>query len=86
MPQLYTDMRDACLERKKKKGKTSEKDIQNCKKMAAIQYFKKTGKPVKHADADSQPELSIAVDLEILIEQLEIFGTLENYDEWLEEN
>lgn len=79
MPELYEKMRDNCLERKrKKKDKLSKKDIQECKKMAAILYYKKTGKPAQHADA-KEIEMD-DVDLDIMMEQLDIFGSLENYE------
>jgi len=50
MPKLYTDMRDSCYQKKRKSnnGKLSDKDKKECKKWAAIQYYKKTGNPVKH--------------------------------------
>lgn len=83
MPKQYELVRDACIARKKKlKGEVSEKDIQNCKKMAAITYYKQTGKPVKHSDANELPAISDVVELDILDEQLEAFGSLDAYDEW----
>lgn len=90
MPKLYTDMRDSCMERKrKKKGKLSDKDMQDCKKMAAIAYYKRTGKPVQHSDAElaKADNLPDKVDLDILIEQLDVFGSLKNHEDFnLEED
>ena len=82
MPALYVAIRESCYDRiRKKNGKLSEKDIANCKKMAAITYWKKTGKPVRHeAESDYIDE----VDLEILSEQMDIFGSLREYDSWNE--
>lgn len=53
MPADYTAVRDACIAKKKKQsGKPlSKKQIQECKKMAAIWYFKKHGKPLPKEDA-----------------------------------
>jgi len=83
MPKAYESIRDECLSRKRKhKGKLSDNDIQNCKKMAAITYYKKTGKPVKHADAKLLPCISDPIELDILDEQLQAFGSLDYYDEW----
>jgi len=80
-PADYVAVRDSCLKRKReKKKKLSDKDVQACKKMAAIWYFKKHGKPVTHSDASELPCISDAIELEILIEQLDRFGTLENYE------
>lgn len=50
MPQLYLKMRDKCYKSKRKNGKLSEKDKKDCKKWAAIQYYKKTGKSPAHAE------------------------------------
>lgn len=78
MPQAYTKMRDDCISRKRKKGKVSKKDIQECKKMAAIIFFKRTGKTPQEAESN----LKDPIELDILNEQLEYFGTLEAYDKW----
>jgi len=52
MPKAYENVRDKCIEsKKKKKGYVTKKDIQECKKWAAIWYFKKFGKPVKHTES-----------------------------------
>ena len=83
MPKAYESIRDECLSRKRKhKGKLSDNDIKNCKKMAAITYYKKTGKPVKHADASENPFISDTNEIEIELEQLEIFGSKKEYEEW----
>lgn len=85
MPKAYIEMRDACIERKrKKKGEVSEEDIKACKKMAAITYYKKTGKPVSHSDAELAlaDELPDEVELEILSEQIDFFGSLKAYEDW----
>lgn len=86
MPAAYEKMRDQCIGDKKKKngGKISDKEIQNCKKMSAIQYFKKTGKPVQHADATEDPSLADPIELDILDEQIAVFGSLEEYFIWSE--
>ena len=49
MPALYLKYRDACYARKRKNGKLSETDKKECKKWAAIRYYKETGKPATHA-------------------------------------
>jgi len=85
MPAEYLKIRDECIARKKKKngGKISDKQIAECKKMASIVYFKKTGKPVQHADAS---EIGLdEVDLAIMVEQLDFFGSEEAYKEWKKE-
>lgn len=52
MPKLYTDILNKCVEEKNKLGKIDDKQYKECQKMAAIVYFKKTGKPIKkEADA-----------------------------------
>jgi hypothetical protein len=53
MPKDYEAVRDSCIKKKEKEsGKTAtKKQIASCKKMAAIWYFKKHGKPVTHTDA-----------------------------------
>lgn len=53
MPKEYIKMRDQCIKDKKDKnsGKISNKEIQECKKWSAIQYWKKFHKTVKQADA-----------------------------------
>ena len=81
MPADYLKVRDSCYERKRKKnnGELSEEDKAECKKMAAIIYYKKHGKPVQHSESFSLPD---EIDLNILIEQLDYFGTLENYQRW----
>lgn len=87
MPKKYLDIRDACYQRKRKKnkGKLSDKDKAYCKKTAAITYYKITGKPVTHADM----QLAILdevnfdkIDLDIMQEQLDIFGSYEEYENW----
>lgn len=50
MPALYEKYRDACYAKKRKNGKLSDKAKKDCKKWAAIQYYKKTGKPATHAE------------------------------------
>lgn len=85
MPKLYTDMRDSCIERKRKKnGSVSDDQIKECKKMAAILYYKKTGKPVSHSDAQLAlaDELPDDTDLDILQEELDIFGSFEEWENW----
>ena len=89
MPQKYIKIRDECYTRiRKKKGKLGDKDKAYCKKMASITYWKLTGKPVKHADADlakaDQVEMD-EIDLEIMEEQLDFFGSLEEYEKFNEE-
>lgn len=84
MPADYEAVRDSCIKRKKEKskdGKISDSAMQNCKKMAAIWYYKKHGKPVQHAEAKELDE----IEIEIMAEQLDFFGTLEEYDSWNEE-
>jgi len=84
---MYEAMRDSCIKRKRQKqGKVSEKDIKDCKRMAAITYYKKTGKPVSHANADLaiQDELPDELDTQILIEQLDLFGSLLEWEKWNE--
>lgn len=83
-PAEYVAIRDSCIERKKKKngGKISEEAIKACKKMAAITFYKRTGKPVQHSDASEDPTLNDEIELQILSEQLDIFGSLEDYNEW----
>jgi len=81
-PADYLAVRDSCIERKKKKngGKISDKGIADCKKIASIWYWKKHGKPVQHSDAR---EIGMDdIDLDILTEQLDVFGTLEEYEKW----
>lgn len=79
MPELYEKLRDECIERKKKKGKITDKQEKDCKKMAAILYYKMTGNLAQHSkEVDS-------LDMEILSEQLDIFGSLEEYDNWNKE-
>jgi len=53
MPKDYLVVRDSCIEKKKKKngGKISKKEIQDCKKMASIWFYKKHGKTVKEMDS-----------------------------------
>lgn len=53
MPAEYIKMRDKCIRDKKDKnnGKISQKEIQDCKKWSAIQYWKKHHKTVKQADS-----------------------------------
>jgi hypothetical protein len=52
VPVLYIKYRDECYKSKRKNGKLSEKDKKDCKKWAAIRYYKKTGKAPVHADVD----------------------------------
>jgi len=80
-PADYISVRDQCIARKKKKngGKISHKAIQECKKIAAIVYFKKHGKPVQHADAKELPD---SMDLSIWEEQLDIFGSMKEYEDF----
>jgi len=84
MPKDYVAVRDSCIERKKKKkGEVSDKDVKDCKRMAAIWYYKKHGKPVQHSDAK---ELGLDdIEIAILNEQIEIFGDLDNYESWQQE-
>jgi hypothetical protein len=58
MPALYTKVRDACIAKKESEsGKPATKQqIQNCKKMAAIHYWKQTGKPVPKDDSKANYE------------------------------
>ncbi len=82
MPADYLAVRDSCINRKKKKnsGEISEKEIAECKKMASIWYYKKHGKPVEHADIK---EIDLdETETQILNEQIEIFGSLENHNQW----
>lgn len=81
MPAEYTKKRDECYERKRKKGKLTEQGKKDCKKMASIWYYRTYGKPVKHADASifgEDPE----TEIQILIEQLDAFGSFEEYENW----
>lgn len=82
-PKEYTSMRDRCYESKRKKngGKLSEEDMQECKKWSAVHYWKKHHKPVVHADINIDE-----IDLEIASEQLDFFGSPEEYDNWNGEN
>ncbi len=84
MPALYLKIRDDCIARKKKKngGEISEEGIKACKKSAAIVYYRQTGKPVQHSDASEDPTLNDEIELQILSEQLDIFGSLDDYNEW----
>ena len=85
MPKDYLEMRDKCYERKRKdSGELTEKDKQECKKWSAIYYYKKHGKPVQHSDAE-ELQLDDAIEMEILLEQVEIFGNLEEYNKWAKE-
>ena len=89
MPQLYLDMRDSCIKRKEKStGKpcpVGSKAYKNCQKMAAIMYYKQTGKPVTHDDSKATACINDIIELDILAEQLDVFGTLEEYDNWNQE-
>jgi hypothetical protein len=86
MPELYVSIRDGCVKRKEKKTgkpvKVDSKAYNDCQRMAAVQYFKKTGKPVQHEDTKAMANLSDPLELEILSEQLDLFGTFEEYDNW----
>jgi len=48
-PALYLKYRNECYRKKRKNGKLSSRDKKECQKQAAIRYYKKTGKPVRHA-------------------------------------
>jgi len=100
MPADYLAVRDSCIARKKKKngGKISKKGISDCKTMASIWYWKKHGKTVNSAHASKDvienmkvltqdiKELGIdLIDLDILSEQLDLFGNLTDYEQWQEE-
>lgn len=80
MPKDYLEVRDRCYERKRKNGKLTEEDKKDCKKQAAIYYYKKHGKPVEHSDA-SFDDMDI-MDMEILAGQLDFFESLDEYYEW----
>lgn len=85
MPKEYTEERNKCYLSKKKanNGKLSHKDEMECKKFAAIHYFKKYGKSVQSADASlKDKDLPDEIDLKILEEQIEFFGSLEEYQNW----
>lgn len=57
-----------------------------CKKWAAIHYYKKTGKSVQQADAEIDPkDLPDDIDLQILAEQIDFFGSLEEHLKWQQE-
>jgi len=90
MPADYVAVRDSCINRKKKKngGEISEEQKKQCKKMAAIWYYRKHGKPVKHADAQevfNVSEAELENELKIWCEQLDLFGSFEAIDNWNKE-
>ena len=85
MPSDYLAVRDSCYAKKRKNngGKISDEQKAECKKMAAIWYYKKHGKPVQDSNAALAEEgLPDAIDLEILDEQIEFFGSLEEWQKW----
>lgn len=51
MPADYEAVRDSCINKiEKNKGrKATKEEISECKRKAAIWYYKKHGKPVQHA-------------------------------------
>lgn len=80
MPKDYESVRDACIKRKKEKGEITDEDIKQCKKMASIWYYKKHGKPVQHSDA-SEVGLD-EIEIQILSEQLDVFGSFYKQHCW----
>jgi hypothetical protein len=82
LPAEYLSIRNSCYLSHKKDGKVSTEDKQNCKKMAAIWYYKKFGKTVQESEGTIDSDLPDEIDVEILAEQVAFFGTLEAYAEW----
>lgn len=76
-PADYLAVRDACYERKRKDGELTEKDKEDCKRMASIWYYKKHGKPVQHEEGITEVDL-----LEIIEEQLDYFGSFAEHERW----
>lgn len=65
MPKDYENVRDSCIDKKEKQqGKPcSKKQVQSCKKMAAIWYYKKHGKPVPRDKETSAEIRSISYEV-----------------------
>ena len=82
MPADYLAVRNACYLKKRKDGKLSDKDKAECKKMAAIVYYKRHGKTVQEAEGRIDKDLPDKIDIDILDEQIAYFGSLEAYEKW----
>lgn len=84
-PADYLAVRDSCYAKKRKAsgGKLSDQAIKDCKTLASIWFWKKHGKTPQQAEAVLETEgLPDELDLQILEEQIEFFGSLEVYQEW----